>query len=189
MYYNLEEIIAFCVQHKIRVEEFNVLYMFYKQKENPENAKYLFNYCVNCGTLSTALMERLHSKGFIKPLFKTPIIDERSFSFERYEITEKTKEIFYVNFDFADEIFDIYPPFIIGSNGRQFVTRNIGPEEVEEMMIEKIKKKRVSSSSEVLNGLRDHVRNNAVTMGLKKYIETEAWKVKYEEGFQPEIEL
>jgi len=188
MYYNLEGVLELCVKHKIRVEEFHFMYLLYESKKDPIKAKYLYEYCQKVGGYGKPTFDKLLDKGFIRLTSGGRLNAGDPLSFDQFEVTDKLSDLFYINFDFAEEIFDIYPPFI-NSNGRQFTTRNIGPEEVEEMFIDKIKKKRVVSSDEVINALKQQKTNNNIGMGLKKWIETEGWKVKYEEGFQPEFEL
>lgn len=73
------------------------------------------------------------------------------------------------------ELFDAYPKFFIGKEGQKFIGRSAGPEEIAVSYIKGIGNKE-EEHRKVLEDVAWAVKNNAINVGLDKFVKTRYWE-------------
>lgn len=180
MYFDPVGLIDFCVKNNITIEQYAFCYLHYYGPKETKKYACLYKYATELKPrgFSPALIQDLVKKGFIidenKPGESHP---------DQFILTRKFLKQFKANreiADFSDAIWETYPMHLY-LNGTKFIAKNVGPEELIELIKHKIKHGRISDFTVVLSALRSQIENGDLCVGLRKWIETEGWLLETEE--------
>lgn len=146
--------------------------------EDPKKFACLYKYSEVCRGFSMTMREDMIDKGLI--------IDQNKIGEsypDNYQVTPKfSKHLRLEVADFADLLWEEFPKKVVMGD-KLIAARNVGPEELEDLIKTKMKRGRIDNEDEVIRGLRIQKDTNTIAMGLRKWVETEQWK----EGNQIEV--
>ena len=94
--------------------------------------------------------------------------------YDSFEINPKYKKKFAMEIvSWVSELFDVYPRFFY-MEGRRFNAITTSEDEISKFYLKSINKNR-ELHEEIVSLVKDAERNNAITMGIEKFIKTKHW--------------
>jgi len=180
MYFDPVGLVDFCVEHNITIEQYAFCYLHYIGPRETEQYACLYKYATETKPrgFNPALISDLVEKGFL--------IDENKAGetrIDQYTLRRKFLKQFKAKreiADFGEALWEAYPMHL-HMNGSKFTAKNVGPDEVIELIKLKVKRRRIKDFQQVLTNLRNQIEDKTLAVGLKKWIETEAWTMEREE--------
>ena len=167
MFLDVERYVEFIAKNKLAQSQFLMLYCIYKKKYNAINI-YKEEFPNPDGSMiGEILKEDLISRGFIKKVNNENKADS-------YEVTDKFTHIFVSDiFNAADEVWDIYPPFI-KINGVNTPLTNMDKFRFTNLYGERIRYSQ-QEHKEVIEDIRFGRENNLIRTSIENFTRAEAW--------------
>jgi len=168
MYFDAAKTVALCGKLGITINQFMFCYLI----SSDESALFI-QYNVESGGFTSKEIDDVVAKGYI---FDNNVKQEAYI--DCYVVRESFTDVLNedIDGDLAMELFDSYPKEI-NTGDLQFNGRNISPEECEQLIRRKVRNRRITGESDVLQSLEDQKRSGQIKMALKKWIESEQWTV------------
>ena len=162
MYFDAKELIVFCANKKITVEQFLLCYLTHK-----EMFPLIYKYSREVRPFPKSLVQDLEKKKFLINLNK----DGEGFP-DNLIITEDfIDDLKFLLGDEADEFWEAFP-IEVAVGGKAFNGKTMSREDLEAIYYRKLSKSK-TTHEDVMKALEEQVDNQTVGMGLKKWFETE----------------
>lgn len=159
----LEPYIKFLIEHDLTQDQFLLLELLYHNRIDLIR-KYKKQFPTDDGTMiSKYLISKLVDKEFL--LVKN----------NQYALGNKFIEIYVTPEIATNEIFNLYPPFIIKDNGVQVPLTSMDRNIFKNIYIRKIKYN-LKEHKEILKDLKYGVDKGLIKIGINKFLTSEQWK-------------
>ena len=172
-----EDVLKICIQHRITIEQYFVLYLISRRDfHKADNQSLGKQYLLTFGMFKPDIVGDLIERGFIDD-FNSP----GQFYPEMYVLKDEMNRIFAYE-DMADEFYEAYPPtFKLGDKGSRFIARAGGDkDEMLQLYLKKINFS-VKKHEQVLKVIPYYVQmvDNGEINGYKliDFIKQELWDV------------
>lgn len=160
----IEPYLDFLIEHDLTQDQFLLLQLLYEAR--PDLIKrYKKKFPNEDGTMiSSYLLKDLIKKEFL-------IIKDK-----RYRLGTKFLDIYVTPERATNEIYSIYPAFIVKDNGVQIPLTSMDRNIFKKIYISKIQCS-LQEHREVIKDIKYGVQSNKIKIGLNKFLTSEQWKV------------
>ena len=160
---HLDEYTNFLIDNKLSEQQL-LLLMYIKDQRRDLIAKYKKAFPIIGGSMiSDEAVKDLVDKGFLVSLGKG------------YTISEKFLDLYVTSEVAVDEIYALYPAFVLSDQGTNLPLTAMDKNEFKDMYIPKIMGS-VKEHNEVIKDIQYGVDENLIKIGINKFLTSEGWK-------------